>query len=366
MLKFLAQLEGFYGPFRMFESITFRSALALFLAFGITLLTGKAFIKALSNLGVLENVQKPDSERLEELHKNKQNTPSMGGIIIVIAILLATVLCADPGNNHIVLAIYTLLSFAGLGFVDDYVKLRGIGKHRGLSRIAKLVIQVILAGMLWMALREMGDKEFLTKLLVPGTKMKTFLPDLGGWYVGFFIIVVVGCSNAVNLTDGLDGLAAGSTVLVASTFTILAYVVGHSEISEFLRIPHVNFSGELAVFCSAMIGATLGFLWFNSHPAQVFMGDTGSLALGASIAFVALAIKQEAVLLVAGGIFVWEAASVIIQMISYKFFGKRVFRCSPFHHHLEFSGWNENHIVVRLWCLGIILSVLALATLKMH
>ena len=180
------------------------------------------------------------------------------------------------------------------------------------------------------------------------------------------MLTVVGCSNAVNLTDGLDGLAAGCTIMVAATFTVLAYIVGHSELSEFLRIPHVNFSGELTVFCSAMIGATLGFLWFNAHPAKIFMGDTGSLALGACIAFVALAIKQELVLIIAGGIFVWEGLSVIIQVISCKLFNKRVFRCAPFHHHLEFSVWNENHVVVRLWCLGIMLAALGLATLKMH
>jgi len=178
--------------------------------------------------------------------------------------------------------------------------------------------------------------------------------------------VVVSSSNAVNLTDGLDGLAAGCVVLVAGAYTVFAYVSGHAGVSEYLRIPHVSHTGELTVFCAAMVGATLGFLWFNAHPARVFMGDTGSLALGAAIGFVSLAVKQELVLLIAGGLFVWEALSVLLQIASCKLFGKRVFRCAPFHHHLEFSGWPENHVVVRFWCIGIMLAAAGLATLKMH
>jgi phospho-N-acetylmuramoyl-pentapeptide-transferase len=366
MLKFLAELEHVFGPLRVFESITFRSALALVAAFLATLATGPAFIAALDGLRVRENTENPDSRELAELHRGKRRTPTMGGIIIVMSILLSTFLFADIFNHYVVLALFSLLSFAGLGMVDDFVKLRQLGRHRGLSRGVKLGVQFVLAGLIGTALWQVGDPDHLTHLLVPGTKMADFFPDLGVLYYPFFMLVLMGTSNAVNLTDGLDGLATGCTLLVAATFAVIAYAVGHARIAAYLVIPHVSHSGELTVFCAAMVGAAIGFLWWNAHPARVFMGDTGSLSLGAGIGFVALAVKQELVLLVAGGIFVWEALSVILQIASCKLRGRRLFRCAPYHHHLEFSGWSENHVVVRFWCLGIMLAALGLATLKMH
>jgi phospho-N-acetylmuramoyl-pentapeptide-transferase len=350
----------------MFEYITVRTAVALVVAFFLTLLLGNAFIRALGSLRLLEDVDKPDSLTLAELHSKKKHTPTMGGIMIVNSILIATFLCADPQNAYVVMALFSLLSFAGLGLIDDYMKLRGLGRHQGLGRGGKLLGQGILAAILAMAISQVGDQDFLTHLLVPGTKMADFFPDLGWVYFLFFMVVMMGSSNAVNLTDGLDGLATGLTAMVALTFMVMAYAVGHAGACAYLKIPHINYTGELTIFCASMVGATLGFLWFNAHPARIFMGDTGSLALGGAVAFVALAIKQELVLLIAGGVFVFEALSVILQITSVKLTGRRIFRCAPFHHHLEFSGWNENHVVVRLWCVGIVLAAAGLATLKMH
>jgi phospho-N-acetylmuramoyl-pentapeptide-transferase len=366
MLKFLAEFEEVFGPLRVFDSITFRAALALVSAFLLTLLSGQAFIVALQGLRVLEDSGNPDSVQLSHLHQAKRHTPTMGGIMMIIAVLLSTFLFADPFNHYVVTGLFTLLSFAGVGMVDDVIKLRGLSRHRGLSRTTKILAQVLLAGIIGTALWQVGDERHLTRLVVPGVPIAEFLPDLGLLYYPFFILVLIGSSNAVNLTDGLDGLAAGCTALVAATFAVLAYAVGHAGLAGYLLIPHVTHSGELTIFCAALTGATLGFLWYNAHPARIFMGDTGSLALGASIGFVALAVKQELVLLLAGGIFVWEALSVILQIASCKFRGRRVFRCAPFHHHLEFSGWNENHVVVRLWLIGIMLAALGVATLKMH
>jgi phospho-N-acetylmuramoyl-pentapeptide-transferase len=366
MLKFLAGCEDIFGPLRVFESITFRSALALVGAFLLSLLSGSAFIAALASLRVTEDVENPDSVQLARLHRNKRFTPTMGGVMIIIAILLATFLFADPFNPYVVMALFSLLSFAGIGLADDFVKLRKIGRHRGLSRGTKIGLQVALAALVATALLQAGDGEHVTRLMTPGTKLADFYPDLGRLYIVLFVVVMVGSSNAVNLTDGLDGLAAGCVVLVAGCYTVLAYAVGHAEIAAYLRIPHVSYSGELTVFAAAMAGATLGFLWFNAHPARIFMGDTGSLALGAGIAFVALAVKHELVLVVAGGLFVWEALTVLLQIAGCKLFGRRPFRCAPYHHHLEFSGWPENHVVVRFWCVGIMLAAAGLATLKMH
>ncbi|MBN2711903.1 MAG: phospho-N-acetylmuramoyl-pentapeptide-transferase, partial [Planctomycetes bacterium] len=258
-----------------------------------------------------------------------------------------------------------MLAFGLLGMVDDYFKLRGLGKQ-GLSKKQKLVVQFVLAAIGAAVFSTQYDPSITTRMLIPFTKWSDVNPDLGLLYYFLFVIVIVGCSNAVNLTDGLDGLASGCTIMVCVTYAVLSYVVGNAKICEFFRIPCVTDGGELAIMCAVMTGAVMGFLWFNAHPAQVFMGDTGSLALGAGIAFIALAIKQELVLVVAGGVFVVEALSVIIQVFSYKYTKRRVFKCAPFHHHLEFSGWHENKVVIRLWITGAILATLALATLKMH
>lgn len=366
MLKYLTLYSDWFGPLRVFDSITFRSALAVTIAYLFTVLAGGTFIRALRHFRVREDVNKPDSAHLHQLHSAKRNTPTMGGIIMVMAILIACVLCADPRSPYVILAIFTLLSFSGLGMIDDIVKLRRLGGRMGLTARQKLVAQTVLAFICGSALVRMGDPEHVTHMLIPAIKMSTWYPDLAWLYLPFFMLVLVGSCNAVNLTDGLDGLAAGCSLLVALCFTALTYIAGHAVFAEYLRVPSVAHCGELTVFVSAMAGATLGFLWYNANPARVFMGDTGSLALGASIGFVAMAVKQEFVLLIAGGIFVSEALSVIMQRLSFRFRGKRVFRCAPVHHHFQFAGWKENHIVVRFWCIGIVLATLGLATLKLH
>ena len=367
MLKYLVHYSDWFGPFRIFDSITFRSALALIIAYVFTVAIGRVMIRALQHFRVREDVKKPDSETLERLHSAKKDTPTMGGIIIIFAILTACIFCADPRSPYVTLAIFALLSFGFLGMVDDVVKLRGIGRHQGLSPRQKLLGQSVLALVCGMALIQMGDQEHVTRVLIPGMKMSEFYPDLRLLYLPFFMLVVVSSSNAVNFTDGLDGLAAGCSMMVAITFTAIVYIAGHAGFADYLRVPSVSQCGELTVFCAAMVGATMGFLWYNANPAQVFMGDTGSLALGASIGVVAAAVKQEFVLVIAGGIFVAEALSVILQRFTYRNFNKRrLFRCAPLHHHFQFGGSHENHIVVRFWCIGIVLATLGLASLKLH
>lgn len=364
MLKFLAGYSHLFGPLRVFDSITFRVAVGLALSFFLTLLVGRRFVDWMRELRATEDVSKPDSATLEKLHAGKEGTPTMGGLMIIFTMTLAILLSCDPTNKLVLLGLGVLLSFGLLGFVDDYMKLRGWGEQ-GLTQGQKLAAQFTLAGLAFWSFSFMAN-ENTTRLLIPFTKWAEVKPDLGGLYGFFFILVIVGCANAVNLTDGLDGLAAGVTVMVAGTYVVLAYVAGNVIWCEFFRIPYVAGSGELAIFCAVMVGAVMGFLWFNAHPAQVFMGDTGSLALGAGIAYVALAIKHELVLAIAGGIFVCEALSVLLQVGSFRSTGRRIFKCAPYHHHLQFRGWHENHVVVRFWILGAILSALALATLKMH
>jgi len=383
MLRYLACLSSmadWLGPLRVFESITFRTALGVALAFFIAIFLGRRFIAFMQRRQAVEDVSKPDSAMLHSLHASKRGTPTMGGVVIIAAIAMAMILVGNLTNLLSLLAIAVLVAFGLLGLVDDYCKMRGWGK-RGLTAGQKLTGQFLLAAGVALVLYafvahgiygvvgvEGGKAEarFVTKILLPFTKWKEVQPDLGLFYYFLFVLVLVACSNAVNLTDGLDGLAAGSVLMVAVTFGVFAYVVGNVKIADYLQIPYVPHSGELTVFCAVMVGAIMGFLWFNIHPAEIFMGDCGSLALGAAIAYVALIVKHEIVLLLAGGIFVLEALSVMAQVASFRWTGRRLLKCAPFHHHLEFCGWHENKVVVRLWMLGGVLATLALATLKMH
>lgn len=365
MLRLLSQFVEFYGPLRVFASITFRAALALVFSFFFVLLFGPSFIAWLRRQKMTEG-----ESRHGELAGNgedpKRGTPTMGGILIVLSMATTTCLCCDCRNPLVLLGLFVLLGFAVLGFIDDWAKLKGRGK-RGLTKFQKFAGQIILAGLTLYALTYIPSS-FATELLLPFTKWSETHPDLGPLgYTLFFLLVLVGASNAVNLTDGLDGLASGVVIMTAVSFVVFSYVVGHRILCEYFRIPHVPLCGELTIYCCALIGAVMGFLWFNAHPAQVFMGDTGSLALGAAIGFVALVTKHEMVLILSGGIFVWEALSVILQVAYFRLTGgKRIFKCSPFHHHLEFSGWHENQVVVRMWLVGAILAALSLMTLKMH
>ncbi len=391
MLRYLALAGDVFGPLRVFDSLTLRAALAVLAAFAAALVLGPVFIRRMTKNHACEDVEKPDAARLEQLHNCKKGTPTMGGIFLVLAIVIAVFLCCDPENPLVWIGQFVLVGFAGLGFLDDYWKLRGWGKqglvkrHKFLGQIALSVAAVLLlswgssAGWFRMTAQPAGDREEQieaatsekntvapTRIVIPFTKWSETGPDLGHGYWLFAILVFLACSNAVNLTDGLDGLATGCTAMVAAAFAILAYIAGNAMLCAFFRIPMVPGAGELLIFGSALFGGLLGFLWFNANPARVFMGDTGSLSLGAGLAYLAIATKQELTLVVAGGIFVFEALSVILQVASFRLLGKRVFKIAPFHHHLEYSGWKENHVVVRLWIVGVILSIISIGLLKMH
>lgn len=391
MLRYLAQAGDLFGPLRIFESLTVRAALAVVLSFFLCLVLGPLFIRRMRRSHATEDVDKPDAAKLQELHNCKKGTPTMGGIFLVGSVSLAVFLCCDPENMLVWMGQFVLVAFAGLGFLDDYWKLRGWGK-KGLVKRHKFGGQIILAlftvvvlswgassGWFGMSDQPDGSREDQivsatternltrpTKVVIPFTKWNDVGPDFGFAYWLFAALILVACSNAVNLTDGLDGLASGCTISVAAAYTVLAYIAGNATLCAFFRIPLVPGAGELFVYGAALLGGLAGFLWFNANPAQVFMGDTGSLALGGGLAYLAIVTKHELTLIVAGGIFVFEAVSVIIQVAGFRLFGRRVFRIAPFHHHLEYLGWRENHVVVRLWIVGWILSILSIGLLKMH
>ncbi len=391
MLRYLALAGDVFGPLRIFESLTFRAALAVVIAFALSLVFGPVFIRFMRSKCATEDVDKPDAAKLGELHCCKKGTPTMGGLFLVASVALAVLLCCDPRNPLVWIGQFVLIGFALLGFTDDYWKLRGWGK-KGLIKRQKFTGECILAlvtvGLLaagssagWFGMTKppTGDREVdfelatteketvaPTRIVVPFTKWNDVNPDLELAYWLFAALIIVACSNAVNLTDGLDGLASGCTLMVAATYAGLAYIAGNAMLCAFFRIPMVPGAGELFIYGAALFGGLLGFLWYNANPAMVFMGDTGSLALGAALAYMAIVTKHELTLMVAGGIFVFEAASVILQVASFRLFGKRLFKIAPFHHHLEYSGWRENHVVVRLWIIGAILSIISLGLLKMH
>ena len=347
--------------FNIFRYITFRAAMATITAFLISLILGPIIIKLLLQLKVGENIRKEDSVRLYELHSKKQDTPTMGGILILLAILLSTLLWADIFNRYIILALFSTIWLGLTGFIDDYLKhIRK--KSKGLTAASKFTSQIILGLVLGIIL-------FLTPQ--NGTKIDIpFLKDvsleLGIFYILFVIIVITGSSNAVNLTDGLDGLAIGTVIMVALAFSVLSYVSGNIRFSSYLFIPYIKGGGELTVFCASILGAGLGFLWFNCYPASIFMGDVGSLALGGALGTTALLIKKELLLVIVGGIFVLEALSVILQIGSFRLLKKRIFRIAPLHHHFEFLNWPENKVIVRFWIIASLLALLTLVTLKIR
>ena len=296
----------------------------------------------------------------EEL-KSKMGTPTMGGILIIGSILLSVFLWADLRNPYILLTMLTAVWLAVLGFFDDYMKLKGICKN-GLSARTKILWQILLAGLV--SFYVYTQLQVATTLDVPF--LKNLVIDLGAFYMLFVMAIVVGTSNAVNLTDGLDGLAIGCTLIVATTLGLLCYVSGNINFSQYLFIPYLPGTGELTVFCAAIVGASLGFLWFNAHPADIFMGDVGALSIGGTLGIIAVFSKKELLLVILDGVFVWEALSVILQVASYKLTGKRIFLCSPYHHHLQKLNWKESKIVIRFWIVSIILALLTLTTLKIR
>jgi phospho-N-acetylmuramoyl-pentapeptide-transferase len=356
----LYPLHVHFGAFNVFRYITFRTAMATITALLVSLIFGPWLIRKLSQFQIGQEIR----EEGPSSHHVKKGTPTMGGLLIITAVVLPTLLWADLTNIFVWTVVAATLLFGAIGFVDDYLKIVR-RQSEGLTIRSKFLLQIVVgAGVGVFLIYLSGRGMFSTELSVPF--FKAFSPDLSWGYVLFVVLVLTGCANAVNFTDGLDGLAIGSMLIAISAFTVLSYASGHAIVSEYLGIINIKGSGELTIFCGAMVGASLGFLWFNSHPAEVFMGDVGSMALGGSLGTIAILIKQEFLLIIAGGLFVLEAMSVILQIGSFKLRRKRIFRMAPLHHHFELAGWNETKVVIRFWILAIIFALLALATLKLR
>ena len=356
----LYPLARHFPALNVFRYITFRTTMAALTALLLLLVMGPAMIRWLRRRQIGQAIR----EEGPSSHRAKAGTPTMGGLLILFAIAVATLLWMDLSNRFVWIALGTLLAFGVVGFADDYTK---VARKRslGLTGRAKLLPQFLVAVAVAWAIGEWASHgAFSTVVTFPF--LKKALLDLGWLYVPFVAVVVVGSSNAVNLTDGLDGLAIGAVGIAAGTYAVLAYVTGNAVTSRYLQIPFVPQSGELAVFCGSIVGASLGFLWFNCHPADVFMGDVGSLPLGGAIAAVAVMTKQEVLLAIVGGLFVLEALSVIIQVVSFKTTGKRVFRMAPLHHHFELGGWAESRVIIRFWIVALFFAVAALSTLKLR
>ena len=357
----LYQLRDVFVGFGVFRYITFRTAFAALTALLISLILGPWLIERMRHIKLGQFIR----EEGPKSHQAKAGTPTMGGILINVAIIIPTILWADILNPYIWIVLFVTAAYAAIGFVDDYRKLAK-KRNLGLTAAEKFGAQFAVAAFAALAIAylPMLENNYSTSITFPF--LKDVALNLGLLYIPFVMVVLVGASNAVNLTDGLDGLAIGSALIAAVTYTVLTYAAGHARIAEYLRIAWVPQTGELAVFCGAMVGASLGFLWFNAHPAEIFMGDVGSLALGGAIGCLAVMIKQELLLVIVGGLFVVEALSVILQVASFKITGRRIFKMSPLHHHFELSGWRETKVVVRFWIIAVIFAMIALATLKLR
>jgi phospho-N-acetylmuramoyl-pentapeptide-transferase len=352
---FLYPLAKHHTIFNVFQYITFRTIYAVVTALVLSFILGPFLIRKLKSMSVEEVVSGDGPPN----HILKAGTPTMGGTIILLVVLFSVLLWGNLTNVYIWILFFVTIGMGLIGFVDDYGKV--IKKKGGLRPSVKFLAQVVVALVAAIALYY---TDFNTVVTIPFFKNVHF--ELGILYIPFVVLVIVGTSNAVNLTDGLDGLAIGPMMICASTYMLLAYLVGHVKIAEYLHVMHVPMAGEVAVFAAAMAGASLGFLWFNAYPAQVFMGDVGSLPLGGALGMLAIMTKQEVLLILVGGIFVVEALSVIFQVGSYKLTGKRVFAMAPIHHHFELKGWAEPKIIVRFWIISIMLALLAISTLKLR
>jgi phospho-N-acetylmuramoyl-pentapeptide-transferase len=341
----------------VFRYQSFRIIYAAVTAFLIAFALAPWVIKKLQEIKLGQQIRDDGPKR----HLAKSGTPTMGGILIIFAVVLSTLLWADLTNRYVWLVVLATAGFGAVGFADDYLKFIK-ARSKGLSATQKFAGQILVALAIGLLLYMLPS--YTTKLSVPF--FKNFTPDLGMFYIAFAILVIVGSSNAVNLTDGLDGLAIGPVMIASLAYTIVAYVTGNKVMAEYLLIPYIEGAGEIAIFTGAILGSSLGFLWFNTYPASVFMGDVGSLPLGAALGTVAVISKHELLLLLVGGVFVIEAVSVIFQVISYKSRGKRIFLMAPIHHHFEMKGWEEPKVVVRLWIIAILLALLSLSTLKLR
>ncbi len=353
----LYPLHTEFSVLYVFRFITFRTIYSTITALLIAFILGPWLIETLQKMQIGQSIRKVGPES----HFVKEGTPTMGGSLILLAIMLPTLLWADLSNLYIWITLLVTAGYGAIGFIDDYLKV--VRKNSdGISARQKMFWQILIATIAAVLLYQSAG--FDTRLSLPF--FKDVQPDLGLFYIPFAVLVMVGASNAVNLTDGLDGLAIGPIIIAAGTFLLLAYLAGNAKLSSYLQISGIQGAGELSVLCGAMVGAGLGFLWFNSYPAQVFMGDVGSLSLGGSIGTIAVITKNEFVLVIVGGIFVVEALSVIVQVISFKYWGRRVFRMAPIHHHFELKGWPEPKIIVRFWIISIILALIGLSTLKLR
>lgn len=358
--------NGFFSALNVFQYITFRAVCAAATAFLLSIIFGNVVIRKLISLKFGQPIRtKEEVHQLFELHGAKKGTPTMGGLLIIGSILIATLLWARPENPFVWLVIFSMLFLGAIGFYDDWLKVTK-KNSTGISSRLKFGLQCLLA--LFVTVFFLVNPELsglAQKLYVPFAKEPLFA-SLGIFTFLFYLLVIVGTSNAVNLTDGLDGLATGCTATVAAAYAALAYLAGNARTASYLDLPFVSHSGELAVLCSALLGSCLGFLWWNAYPARVFMGDTGSLAIGGMLGTVAICCKQEVLLVIVGGVFVLEAMSVILQVASFKLTGRRIIKMSPIHHHFELSGWKENTVIVRFWIMSILFALLGLATLKLR
>ena len=361
LFNFSAYFVDQFTALNVFRYITFRTGGAMLTALIVSFVCGPYIIRLLK---FYQTEGQPIREDGPEGHiLTKAGTPTMGGFMILLALVLATLLWADLRNGYIWAALVVTVAFGLIGFFDDYAKV-SLNNSKGISGKLKLLLQMVfaLAATIWIT--SLTSSPLATSLALPF--FKSVLIDLGWFFVVFGILVIVGASNAVNLTDGLDGLAIGPVMIAASVFAIISYLVGNSIFSDYLQVHYVPGAGELTVFCGALVGAGLGFLWFNAPPAMVFMGDTGSLSMGAALGSVSVVTKHELVLVIVGGLFVLETVSVIVQVVSFKLTGKRVFQMAPLHHHFEKKGWAEPTIVIRFWIIAMILALAGLATLKLR
>ena len=369
MLYYLHHLTAHFQGFNVFRYITFRATGAALTALVFSWIIGPGLIRVLTRLKMGQPLRaKSEVRELADLHSGKKGTPTMGGLLIIFAVALSSLLWVDPGHGKLVwLSLFAMVVMGGVGFLDDYLKVakkKSDGLPGRLKIVAQVAVALVVAGVL------LSDPQYADRArTVDLPFLRGIVLGLGSWgAVLFFALVVAGSSNAVNLTDGLDGLATGCTLTVAFVFAVFAYVIGNVAMANYLFIPHVVNAGELAVFCAALLGACLGFMWFNCHPARIFMGDTGSLAIGGTLGVISICLGQEFLLVLAGGIFVAEAASVMIQVGVFKASGRkiRVFKMSPLHHHFELSGWNESQVTIRFWIVSLLCGLLALSSLKLR
>ncbi|GGI93456.1 phospho-N-acetylmuramoyl-pentapeptide-transferase [Shewanella hanedai] len=360
MLVYLAEyLTQFYTGFNVFSYVTFRAILGLMTALVFSLWWGPKMIARLQMLQIGQVVRNDGPES----HFSKRGTPTMGGILILAGVFISVLLWGDLGSRYVWVVLFVLASFGLIGFIDDYRKVVR-EDTKGLIAKWKYILQSLAALVISFYLYASADLTGETQLVVPF--FKDIMPQLGGFFIVLAYFTIVGSSNAVNLTDGLDGLAIMPTVMVAAAFALIAYLSGHVQFANYLHIPYLPGSGELVIVCMAIVGAGLGFLWFNTYPAQVFMGDVGSLSLGAALGVIAVLVRQEILLVIMGGVFVMETVSVILQVGSYKLRGQRIFRMAPIHHHYELKGWPEPRVIVRFWIISLFLVLLGLATLKLR